>query len=188
MIRKLIMHGAALMAVATMIYAAPAATATPAPAGFLRYHRWWQYDEDTWSHTWRKHPKLQNRFEDWKEKHPEATTGERKDFVGTLQDRHLDLHFNRSSGVQHGEASWFSDKAGACGKPLKGMYAASRTLPCGTVVSVRSGGSYVFVTILDRGPFTGNNRILDLSKAAFKELAPLSRGVVPVDAYRIAGT
>ena len=43
----------------------------------------------------------------------------------------------------------------------------------------------MFVTILDRGPFTGQNRILDLSKAAFRELAPIGSGVIHIKATRV---
>jgi rare lipoprotein A len=66
-----------------------------------------------------------------------------------------------------------------------GFYAASRTLPCGSLVSVRAGGRYVIVRILDRGPFGSSQRILDLSPKAFGWLSPLGAGVIDVRAVRL---
>jgi rare lipoprotein A (peptidoglycan hydrolase) len=48
------------------------------------------------------------------------------------------------------------------------MTAAHRTLPFGTVLTVRSGGRSIQVTVTDRGPFTG--AFLDLSPAAASSL------------------
>jgi rare lipoprotein A (peptidoglycan hydrolase) len=48
------------------------------------------------------------------------------------------------------------------------MTAAHRTLPFGTVLSVRSGGRSIQVTVTDRGPFSG--AFLDLSPAAASAL------------------
>jgi hypothetical protein len=71
-------------------------------------------------------------------------------------------------------------QVGACGRTLTGTYAASRTLPCGALVSVRRGDRSVFVTILDRGPFGDMDRIIDLSPRAFGLVGDLSEGVIPV--------
>jgi hypothetical protein len=77
-----------------------------------------------------------------------------------------------TKGTQSGEGTWY-------GAPS--MTAAHPTLPFGTVVRVTNleNGRTVTVTIRDRGPF-GEGRIIDLSKDAFAELAPLSEGVIPV--------
>lgn len=84
------------------------------------------------------------------------------------------------TGHQIGEASWFSGEVGACGRRLVGLYAAHRSLPCGTEVTVAArGGRSVIVTILDRGPYLAG-RVIDLSPAAFSRLAPLSAGVCDV--------
>lgn len=60
--------------------------------------------------------------------------------------------------------------------------AAHRTLPFGTKVKVTNlkNGKDVIVTINDRGPFS-KNRKLDLSRAAFDEIANLDNGVIVVD-------
>jgi len=117
----------------------------------------------------------------------EVLASAERDFKRQLQERHMELHFHDAVSTQSGTASWYSDQHGACRKPLKGFYAASRTLPCGTTVSVRSAGRYVFVTILDRGPFTGGNRVLDLSKQAFRKLSPIGAGVIHIKATRLKG-
>ena len=60
--------------------------------------------------------------------------------------------------------------------------AAHRTLPLGTRVRVTNtrNGRSVEVRINDRGPFGNRERIIDLSKAAARELHMLDAGVVPV--------
>lgn len=61
--------------------------------------------------------------------------------------------------------------------------AAHRNLPFGTIVrvtNIRNGKSTV-VRINDRGPFLDvPRRILDLSPVAFRELAPINTGVLPI--------
>ncbi len=62
------------------------------------------------------------------------------------------------------------------------MTAAHRTLPFGSHVRVTNteNGQSVVVRINDRGPYGQQGRIIDLSKAAFEAIAPLSRGVIDV--------
>lgn len=63
--------------------------------------------------------------------------------------------------------------------------AAHRTLPFGTRLEVRipETENSIEVTVNDRGPYI-EGRILDLSSTAFEALAPLSRGVIPIE-YQI---
>jgi rare lipoprotein A len=62
----------------------------------------------------------------------------------------------------------------------RGLTAAHRTLPFGTLVQVTNhrNGQTVVVRINDRGPFT-RGRVIDLTPAAAKKLG-FSTGVVPV--------
>lgn len=68
----------------------------------------------------------------------------------------------------------------ACGDKYTGeeMYAAHRSLPCGTVLRVtdKATGKSVNVTVRDRGPakWTGNE--LDLSFRAARKLGMVHRG------------
>jgi rare lipoprotein A len=61
------------------------------------------------------------------------------------------------------------------------LTAAHRYLPFGTQVKVtnQANGKSVVVTINDRGPFT-KRFIIDLSQAAFQQIAPLRQGVIRV--------
>ena len=88
--------------------------------------------------------------------------------------------------VQTGKASFYADKfegrPTASGEKYRHnkLTAAHKTLPFGTVVRAKaSNGNSVDVTIDNRGPFI-RGRILDLTPAAFKKLAPLNKGVVRV--------
>lgn len=62
-----------------------------------------------------------------------------------------------------------------------GLTAAHRTLPFGTRVRVTNtqNGKSVTVRVNDRGPFV-KGRVIDLSSSAFKAIASLNAGVVPV--------
>jgi rare lipoprotein A len=64
---------------------------------------------------------------------------------------------------------------------VTGFTAAHRTLPFGTQVRVTNlrNGRSVIVRINDRGPF-GRGRIIDVSRAAARELDMIGSGVVKV--------
>jgi rare lipoprotein A len=88
---------------------------------------------------------------------------------------------------EQGEASWygvpFHGRQASNGEiyDMNKLTAAHRTLPFETMVRVtneRNGKSTV-VRITDRGPFV-NNRIIDLSYAAAREIESIGPGVVPV--------
>jgi uncharacterized protein YabE (DUF348 family) len=89
----------------------------------------------------------------------------------------------REPNVQWGIASWYDwdGQSAPCGGRLYGLYAAHRTLPCGTRVIVLNptNGRTVTVVIRDRGPWIGG-RIIDLSDEAFSQIAPLGSGTVRV--------
>ncbi len=94
----------------------------------------------------------------------------------------------RPEGYSEGEASYYGEffhgKGTANGEVFDAskFTAAHRTLPFNTYVRVRNleNGKEVTVRINDRGPYAGKNRIIDLSKAAFESISPLSRGVINV--------
>jgi rare lipoprotein A len=96
--------------------------------------------------------------------------------------------------VEEGNASWY-------GAPFHGrrasngevydMYkltAAHRTLPFNSMVRVTNlnNGKSTVVRITDRGPFV-NNRIIDLSLAAARELDAVGPGVIPVRLEVLSG-
>ena len=93
---------------------------------------------------------------------------------------------------EKGEASYYArslqGRSTASGESFHhdSLTAAHPTLPMGTklrVVNLENNRS-VIVRVNDRGPFA-KDRILDLSRAAFKELAPLEKGVIRVGIVRM---
>jgi rare lipoprotein A len=86
-----------------------------------------------------------------------------------------------------GHATWYGDRhhgrTTASGEPfdMHDMTAAHRTLPFGTVVRVidRKTLKSVVVRINDRGP-RKRSLVIDLSKAAARELGILKQGKAPV--------
>jgi rare lipoprotein A len=85
-------------------------------------------------------------------------------------------------------ASKFHGKQTASGETFnkKEFTAAHRSLPFGTIVRVTNldNGKMVFVKINDRGPYI-KNRIIDLSKAAAKQLDLVDNGIgkVKIEVY-----
>jgi len=92
--------------------------------------------------------------------------------------------------VLEGECTYYSDALagnhttnGERYDPAR-LTAASRDLPFGTIVRVvrRDTGASVVVRINDRGPWGKRRRILDLSRAAAREIGILRRGVAEIRA------
>lgn len=89
---------------------------------------------------------------------------------------------------ERGEASWYGEpyhgRRAASGEifDMEQLTAAHRTLPFQTWVAVTNlnNGKQVEVRITDRGPFI-NGRIIDLSRAAAREIDLLRSGVAPVE-------
>lgn len=91
--------------------------------------------------------------------------------------------------TQFGYASWygeyFNGRKTANGEVfnMNKLTAAHRTLPLGTKVLVTNldTGRSVTVKVNDRGPFADTHkRVLDLSKAAFSEIASINSGVARI--------
>jgi rare lipoprotein A len=88
---------------------------------------------------------------------------------------------------EEGKASWygapFHGRQASNGEiyDMNKLTAAHRTLPFNSVVRVTNiaNGKSTTVRITDRGPFV-DNRIIDLSYAAAKEIGSIGPGVVPV--------
>jgi rare lipoprotein A len=78
------------------------------------------------------------------------------------------------------EASWYGGDGGlACGGWLTAatMGVANRTLPCGTLVTLRYDGHTVRVPVIDRGPYVGS-REFDLTEATKQALGFGDTGMV----------
>ena len=85
--------------------------------------------------------------------------------------------------AESGLAAFYSGGRTASGEVTgpNGLTAAHRTLPFGTKVLATSkrNGKTVVVRIVDRGPY-GRGRIIDLSRAAARELDMISAGTARV--------
>jgi rare lipoprotein A len=89
--------------------------------------------------------------------------------------------------TEQGNASWygipFNGRRSSNGEiyDMTKLTAAHRTLPFETIVRVTNlnNGKVTTVRITDRGPFV-DNRIIDLSQAAAREIESIGPGVVPV--------
>jgi rare lipoprotein A len=85
--------------------------------------------------------------------------------------------------AESGRAAFYSGGRTASGEVTgpNGLTAAHRTLPFGTRVLVTNhhNGKTVLVRITDRGPY-GRGRIIDLSRAAARELGMINAGTAMV--------
>jgi rare lipoprotein A len=85
--------------------------------------------------------------------------------------------------AESGRAAFYSGGRTASGEVTgpNGLTAAHRTLPFGTKVLVTNhhNGKTVLVRITDRGPY-GRGRIIDLSRAAARELDMINAGTAMV--------
>ncbi|PIE82416.1 MAG: hypothetical protein CSA10_00685 [Cardiobacteriales bacterium] len=89
--------------------------------------------------------------------------------------------------TQEGKASWygpgFHGRKTASGEifDMNAFTAAHKELPMGTRIEVTNlnNGKSIVVRVNDRGPFHGN-RVLDLSRAAAKELGVIKSGTAKV--------
>lgn len=96
--------------------------------------------------------------------------------------------------IETGVSSWygpnFHGKLTANGEvyDMDGVTAAHRTLPFGTILLVENldNGKTVQVRINDRGPYA-KDRIIDLSRAAAKEIDMIGPGTARVRLYLVKG-
>lgn len=93
-------------------------------------------------------------------------------FAGDDSDLGTRRNVGRLSSYRLAGASWYGGGGSlACGGRLTGstMGVANKTLPCGTLVTLRYGGHSVRVPVVDRGPYVGG-REFDLTEATKRAL------------------
>jgi rare lipoprotein A len=97
---------------------------------------------------------------------------------------HPELDGYKETGLATFYAMKLQNRKTASGELLNNnsMTAAHKTLPFGTQVIVRNlnNGKSVKVRINDRGPYV-KGRIIDLTRAAFSQIANLDNGVAKVE-------
>ena len=102
----------------------------------------------------------------------------------------------KPEGYQEGVSSYYGEffhgKTTASGAVFdaSALTCAHRTLPFGTILRVTNleNNESVIVEVTDRGPYAGEDRIIDLSKAAFEAISPLSRGLINVSIHPVSGS
>lgn len=118
-----------------------------------------------------------------------AKTTPRSEPSNSIDREDLKQYQNRKPlRVLKGLATYYSDSlagnrtaSGEVYNP-RALTAANRNLPFGTILRVRriDKNRSVLVRVNDRGPFRNRDRILDLSRAAAKELGMIREGVINV--------
>ena len=93
-------------------------------------------------------------------------------FAGTAGDLSAHRGIGRLTSYRLADASWYGGGGSlACGGELTSstLGVANKTLPCGTLVTLRYGGHTVRVPVVDRGPYV-EGREFDLTEATKREL------------------
>lgn len=95
---------------------------------------------------------------------------------------------HRMVGIASYYGSYHHGKTMANGDPfdMYDMTCAHKTLPFGTKLRVTNinNGKSVEVIVTDRGPYV-KGRVIDLSKGAFKKIAPIDIGITKVEIEEI---
>jgi rare lipoprotein A len=105
---------------------------------------------------------------------PRQTASEqvRLRFAGNASDLAAHRRLGRLNVYRMAEASWYGGGGSlACGGSLTSatMGVANKTLPCGTLVTLRYDGRTVRVPVVDRGPYVAG-REFDLTEATKRAL------------------
>jgi rare lipoprotein A len=99
--------------------------------------------------------------------HQPGTESVRLRFAGGAEELAAHRRLGRLNVYRLAEASWYGGGGSlACGGSLTSatMGVANKTLPCGTLVTLRYGGRSVRVPVVDRGPYVAG-REFDLTEA-----------------------
>jgi hypothetical protein len=113
---------------------------------------------------------------------PRQTASEqvRLRFAGNASDLAAHRRLGRLNVYRLAEASWYGGGGSlACGGSLTSatMGVANKTLPCGTLVTLRYDGRTVRVPVVDRGPYVAG-REFDLTEATKQALGFAGTGEV----------
>jgi len=132
---------------------------------------------------------------------PKAEMADGTERIRQLQEEKEKILELRSRIISALEAATFSGKASFYAEPYHGratasgsiynkyeFTAASEWLPMGSkwVIQSNATGRMVVVEITDRFPST-KGRMIDLSEAAFRAIAPLEKGVIAVTMWPFIG-
>ncbi len=115
-----------------------------------------------------------------------------------LELREIDIPAPRESLVRHGVASWYSESdPGINRHTASGEVFDDQALTCASwdytfdtrlAVTNPSSGKTVIVRVNDRGPAKRLNRLIDLTKRAFSEIADPQRGLIEAEISPVVET
>jgi peptidoglycan lytic transglycosylase len=139
----------------------------------MRTHRGWKTLAST-------HTGARGRYRLRYTPHRLASELVRVRFAGDAQDRGSHRRAGRLNVYRLAGASWYGGGGSlACGGWLTSatVGVANKTLPCGTLVTLRYGGRTVRVPVIDRGPYV-EGREFDLTEATKQALGFAGTGEV----------
>ncbi len=125
-----------------------------------------------WSTLTRGHTGANGRFQLSYVPHQIGSTSVRLSFAGDADDLAAHRRLGQLNVFRLVGASWYGGGGGlACGGSLSSntMGVANKTLPCGTLVTLRYDGHSVRVPVIDRGPYVAG-REFDLTEATKQAL------------------
>jgi rare lipoprotein A len=142
-----------------------AGTLSPAVAG--RTVKLQAMGRNGWRTVTRAHTAAKGRFRLSYVPHETGSQRVRVDFAGDALGRPAHRRLGRLNVYRLAGASWYGGDGGlACGGSLTSatLGVANKTLPCGTLVTLRYNGRSIRVPVVDRGPYVAG-REFDLTEA-----------------------